>query len=158
MTGEVGTPLATSSSQAAEQFPRSKALPRQSPLFWVAEKDRYLRQLLVRDIQEDTGRALLVYFASNDPRAQIGPGDDAYFAEMIRDTHGGPADLLIETSGGWTDTTEKIASLLRNLVGRFHGSNHMPSRAVGGGYRRGITLKKSFDVAADMMRFTESVV
>ena len=28
------------------------------------------------------------------------------------------------------------------LVGRFHGSNHMPSRAVGGGYRRGITLKK----------------
>jgi membrane-bound ClpP family serine protease len=36
--------------------------------------------------------------------------------EMIRDTNGGPADLLIETPGGATDTTEKIATLLRSLV------------------------------------------
>jgi hypothetical protein len=100
-----------------EQFPRSKSLPRQSPLFWVAEKDRYLRQLLLRDIQEATGRALLVYFASfNDTRAQISTGDDAYFAELIRDTKGGPADLLIETQGGFTDPTEKIAMLLRTMV------------------------------------------
>ena len=102
---------------SADQFPRSKSLPRQSPLFWVAEKDRYLRQLLLRDIQDATGRTLLVYFASNsDVRAQISPGDDAYFAEMIRDAKGGPADLLIETSGGFTDATEKIASLLRSMV------------------------------------------
>src|SRR5262249_60941907 len=40
---------------SADQFPRSKSLPRQSPLFWVAEKDRYLRQLLLRDIQDATG-------------------------------------------------------------------------------------------------------
>lgn len=100
-----------------DQFPRSRVLPRQTPLFWVSEKDRYLRQLLIRDIQEDTGRALLVYFAvMSDPRAQIGPGDDAYFAEMIRDAKGRPADLFIETGGGWTDPTEKIASLLRTLV------------------------------------------
>jgi hypothetical protein len=116
MTGTAGGP-ATASVTTADQFPRSKSLPRQSPLFWVAEKDRYLRQLLIRDIQETTGCTLLVYFATmNDPRAQIGPGDDAYFAEMIRDTKGGPADLLIETSGGWTDPTEKIASLLRSMV------------------------------------------
>jgi len=101
----------------AEQFPRSKSLPRQSPLFWVAEKDRYIRQLLIRDIQEETGRTLLTYFAAtNDPRAQIAVGDDAYFAEMARDAKGGPADLLIETAGGWTDAAEKIASLLRTLL------------------------------------------
>jgi hypothetical protein len=101
----------------AEQFPRSKSLPRQSPLFWVAEKDRYIRQLLIRDIQESTGRTLLAYFAvTNDPRAQIAAGDDAYFVELARDAKGGPADLLIETTGGWTDATEKIVSILRSLL------------------------------------------
>jgi hypothetical protein len=109
-----GPPAATG---PAEQFPRSKSLPRQSPLFWVAEKDRYLRQLMIRDIQESTGRTLLAYFAvTNDPRAQIAVGDDAYFAEMARDAKGGPADLLIETTGGWTDATEKIVSILRGLL------------------------------------------
>src|SRR5262249_7856506 len=53
---------------------------------------------------------------TSDARAQISPGDDAYFAEMIRDAKGGPADLLIETSGGFTEATEKIASLLRSMV------------------------------------------
>jgi hypothetical protein len=104
-------------SGSAEQFPRSKSLPRQSPLFWVAEKDRYLRQLLIRDIQEITGRTVLSYFAvTNDPRAQIAAGDDAYFAEMARDAKGGPVDLLIETAGGLTDATEKLVSILRGLL------------------------------------------
>jgi hypothetical protein len=101
----------------SDQFPRTTELPRQSPLFWVAEKDRYLRQLLIRDIQALTGRSLLVYFAtSTDPRSQIAVGDDAYFAELLRDAEGGPVDLLIETPGGFTDATEKIASLLRSLA------------------------------------------
>ena len=115
-----------------DQFPRSKLLPRHSSPFWVAEKDRYLRQLLLRDIQEATGRALLVYFASyNDARGAILPGDDAYFMEMIRDTNGGPADLLIETPGGVTDTTEKIAALLRTLVPDLELSFHAERRATG---------------------------
>jgi hypothetical protein len=92
-------------------------LPRQSPLFWVAEKDRYIWQLLIRDIQTTTGRTLLTYFAAtNDTRAQIALGDDAYFYELLRDAKGGPVDLVIETAGGFTDTTEKIASILRNLA------------------------------------------
>jgi hypothetical protein len=97
-----------------EQFPRSTALPTQSPLYWVAEKDRYLRQLLIRDIQSITGRTLLVYFAAFDPRAQITHGDDVYFSEMLRDAKANsPVDLLIETTGGFTDPTEKIAAILR---------------------------------------------
>jgi serine dehydrogenase proteinase len=71
----------------------------------------------LRDIQEATGRALIVYFSGyNDTRAQILAGDDSFFMEMIRDANGRPADLLIETPGGATDTTEKIATLLRTLV------------------------------------------
>jgi hypothetical protein len=100
-----------------DQFPRSRSLPRQSPLFWVAEKDRYVRQLLIRDIQAITGRPLVVYFASMaDPRAQITQGDDVYFTEMLRDAKGGIADHMIETAGGFTDPTEKIASILRGMT------------------------------------------
>lgn len=107
-----GAPTPAHSSR--DQFPRSTNLPIQSPLYWVAEKDRYLRQLMIRDIQAITGRTLLVYFAAFDQRAQIAPGDDVFFAEMLRDAKADtPIDLMIETIGGFTDPTEKIAALLR---------------------------------------------
>src|SRR5947209_11249475 len=51
-------------NQRVEKFPRSTDLPVQSPLFWVEQKDRYLRQLLIRDLEELTGRRLVVYFAN----------------------------------------------------------------------------------------------
>lgn len=98
-------------------FPRSKELPTQSPLFWVSHKDRYLRQLLIKDIEEETGRRLIVYFTDCDRTlAQIDPGDDVYFAELLRSCGKGPVDLLLETNGGMTDATEKICSLLRQSV------------------------------------------
>ena len=56
-----------------EKFPRSDNLPSQSPLFWVEQKDRYLRQLLIRDIEERTQRRLVVYFANRYENAQIEP-------------------------------------------------------------------------------------
>jgi hypothetical protein len=104
-----------SPSARADAFPRTTDLPTQSPLYWVAEKDRYLRQLMIRDIQALTGRTLLVYFSTPDPRALIAAGDDVYFTEMLQDANGGAVDLMIETNGGFTDTTEKIAAVLRNL-------------------------------------------
>jgi hypothetical protein len=114
LSDDRGQQVASKPASPEDQFPRSKALPRQSPLFWVAEKDRYVRQLLIRDIQEITGRPLLVYFAIvTDARAQIMQGDDVYFAELLRDAKGGLADLMIETACGSTDATEKVASLLR---------------------------------------------
>ena len=39
-----------------KQFPRSGELPTQSSKYWAKEKDRYLRQLLISDI-EDENRA-----------------------------------------------------------------------------------------------------
>lgn len=120
MTGESSqsdNASAPPTEAVTEHFPRTAKLPKQSPLYWVAEKDRYLRQLLIRDIQAQTGRTLLVYFANaNDIRAQIAPGDDMYLAEMLRDAKGGPVDLLIETAGGFTDATEKLVSVLRAMT------------------------------------------
>lgn len=100
----------------ADRFPRSAELPKQSPLFWVEQKDRYLRQLLVRDIEEQTKRRLVVYFANRYERAQIDSRDTALMAEVLGDLDGAPVDLLLETSGGVTDATESLISLVQNTV------------------------------------------
>jgi ClpP class serine protease len=99
-----------------DNFPRGKTLPTQSPLFWVSQKDRYLRQLLIRDIQELTKRKLIVYFANRYESAQIDQRDIALMAELCKDTEKQPADLLLETSGGMTDATEGLISLIRTTI------------------------------------------
>lgn len=94
-------------------FPRGTGKPAQSPLFWVQNKDRYLRQLLIQDIQETTGRELLVYFSDCDrSAAQIEQTDDIYLSELLRAVRGRSIDLLLETNGGFTDATEKVCSVL----------------------------------------------
>jgi Serine dehydrogenase proteinase len=98
-------------------FPRTKDLPSQSPLFWVTHKDRYLRQLLISDIEADTGRTLIVYFSDCDrTSAQIDQSDDVYLAELLSSCVAQPIDLLLETNGGVTDATEKICSILRSAA------------------------------------------
>jgi ClpP class serine protease len=102
------------SSQDA--FPRGTKLPDQSPLFWVHQKDRYLRQLLISDIEADTQRALAVYFTDTTTAAQIDQNDDIYLGEVLGHVAGRPVDLLLETNGGFTDATEKVVTLVRNLT------------------------------------------
>lgn len=101
----------------AECFPRTTDAPPQSPLFWVTHKDRYLRQLLIRDIQDLTGRNLIVYFTDCDrTNAQIDQSDDVALSELLTTCFGKPVDLLLETNGGATDATEKVCSLLRQAA------------------------------------------
>lgn len=120
MNGEVETSPApdAAAAAAAEQenslpFPRGTGRPSQSPLFWVQNKDRYLRQLLIQDIQKTTGRELLVYFCDCDrSTAQIEQTDDIYLSELLRAVKGKSIDLLLETNGGYTDATEKVCSVI----------------------------------------------
>lgn len=99
-----------------DQFPRTSDIPIQSPLYWVGQKDRYLRQLLIRDIEAHTHRRLVVYYANRFSNANINQRDCTYFVELFGDVDGAPCDLLIETPGGETDATEGLVRLLRNLV------------------------------------------
>src|SRR5438552_10341540 len=95
-------------------FPRSKDIPQQSPLFWVTHKDRYLRQQLIQDIEEQTDRDLIVYFTDCDrSQAQIDSTDDTFLHELLNGVRRNKVDLLLETNGGMTDATEKICALLR---------------------------------------------
>lgn len=109
----------SNASERKEKFPRSIELPSQSPLFWVEQKDRYLRQLLIRDIEELTKRRLVVYFANRFENAQIDHRDCTFAAELFGDVGAEPVDLLLETIGGATDATESLVTLLRNLTKNF---------------------------------------
>lgn len=99
-----------------KQFPRTEGLPYQSPLFWVSQKDRYLRQLLIHDIQALTDRRLIVYFANRYENPEIDQRDIALMAELCRDIDDGSADLLLETMGGQTDATEGLISLIQTTI------------------------------------------
>lgn len=103
-----------------DQFPRTADLPSQSPLFWVQQKDRYLRQLLIGDIEALTGRRLIVYFANRYiDGSDINIGDVSCFAEIVGDVSGKEVDLLLNTGGGQTDATEAIVSLLQASIPNF---------------------------------------
>jgi ClpP class serine protease len=106
-------------SKTDDKFPRTTDLPSQSPLFWVEQKDRYLRQLLIRDIESLTKRRLVVYFANRFANAQIDAGDCAMMAELLGDIGTEPFDLLLETNGGGTDATEGLISLIKNMTTDF---------------------------------------
>lgn len=94
-------------TERKEQFPRIADLPTQSPLFWVEQKDRYLRQLLIRDIQDITKRRLVVYFANRyELGSEIDHRDCSFISEIFGDVGNAPVDLLLETNGGNTDAAE----------------------------------------------------
>lgn len=101
-------------SGADLQFPRTSELPTQSPLYWVSQKDRYLRQLLIRDIESITQRRLLVYFANRQENAQIESRDIALMNELFNAVRGEPVDIFLETNGGLTDATEALISLIKS--------------------------------------------
>lgn len=99
------------------QFPRKSDLPSQSPKYWVKEKDRYIRQLLICDIEEITARPLVVFFSQLDQ--QIGHTDPDDISEILSGLPSGSIDILIQTPGGDVDATEKLISILRHRTSSY---------------------------------------
>ena len=100
-----------------EQFPRTEEIPLQSPKYWAKEKDRYLRQILISDIEKQTERPLFVFFSQLDQ--QISHTDPDDISEIIQGFEGRSADFLLQTPGGLVDATEKIISLLRHSLNDY---------------------------------------
>lgn len=112
-------------------FPRGTGLPTQSPLFWVENKDRFLRQLLIKDIEALTNRRFGVYFGLRTLNSQINQGDVDRLYEVIQDLDTGPFDLLVETRGGETDAAEAMISVLMQTKHPFRAI--IPNRAKSNG-------------------------
>ena len=106
-------------SPRADFFPRSNRLPDHSPKYWARNKDRFLRQLLVSDIEKETERPLVVYFASanesiNGHDASINRYDVEDLYEVTKKIEKSKEiDLFLQTFGGDVDATEKIIKFLR---------------------------------------------
>jgi hypothetical protein len=116
----------------AEYFPRQLGLAKHSPLFWVENKDRFLRQLLIRDIQGmSKGRRLCVFFCSPYFKASLSQDDVGRLYEIVNTDDGGPFDLLLETQGGETDATEGLIKMLQEVNRDFRVI--VPSRAKSNG-------------------------
>jgi len=104
-------PNGGSQHPALSQFPRTADLTSQSPKYWAKEKDRYLRQLLILDIEALTGRPLLVYFAQLNQEISASDPDD--IAEIIQAIDSKECDFFLQTPGGSVDACEKIISVLK---------------------------------------------
>lgn len=91
-------PNGGSQHPALSQFPRTADLTSQSPKYWAKEKDRYLRQLLILDIEALTGRPLLVYFAQLNQEISASDPDD--IAEIIQAIDSKECDFFLQTPGG----------------------------------------------------------
>lgn len=110
--------MTASHDPAAACFPRGTTIPTQSPKYWVKEKDRYLRQLLIRDIEAATGRDLVVYFTVPE-HGQISFPDADDISEVLADAKTGKLDLLINTPGGNVDACEKLISVLKHRTSEY---------------------------------------
>lgn len=111
------------------QFPRTDDVPGQSAKYWAKEKDRYLRQLLISDIEAETGRELIVYFSRLDQMITETDADD--LCEILSGTDSKDIDILIHTPGGVVDAVEKFISVIRLLNINFRAI--IPSLAKSGG-------------------------
>jgi Serine dehydrogenase proteinase len=99
-----------------EYFPRSfEHNPQHSPLFWAENKDRFLRQLLIRDIERITRRRLCVYFSSPYIDTSLYWEDIPRLYEVVNADGNTPFDLLLESPGGYTDAAEALISMLRKI-------------------------------------------
>jgi hypothetical protein len=128
MVGGGAVPL-NATRKLKGQFPRTNVLPLQSSKFWAKEKDRYLRQLLISDIEEETGRELVVYFSQLSEG--INPTDADDLSEIIEGCPTRDIDLPIQTPGGEVDAVEKFVSVLKNRLSSYRVI--VPSWAKSGG-------------------------
>lgn len=95
------------------RFPRGQVLPSQPPRHWVQQKDRYLRLLLAGDIEQITGRRLVVYFSDRSSEyGGISDDDVVDLCDALNDARGAPVDLLIETNGGLVDAADSLVSMI----------------------------------------------
>jgi len=96
------------------------SIPQQTPLYYSIHKDRYSRQQLIKDIQDQTKRELIVYIANRQhPGAGIDQNDILVFADLLQDKANKDLDLLLQSPGGDIDVAEKIIYLCRNNTKSF---------------------------------------
>ena len=87
-----------------------------TPLSDSLRASRDSRQEMIRKINEETGRELIVYISLAE---SIEVSDILGFSDLLHDTENSPIDLLIQSPGGDIDAAEKIVNLCRSRSSSF---------------------------------------
>ncbi|MER8764364.1 hypothetical protein [Mesorhizobium sp. M0968] len=104
--------------------------PSKTPLYSAFNASRYMRQQLIKQIEEETGAKLLCYMAT----AEIDRDDVMFFVDLIHNVpKGSSIDLLLHTPGGDVDAAEKLIELVRNRKGDGKFRVIVPDRAKSAG-------------------------
>jgi len=104
---KMNTPLAAEPSRP----------PQKTPMYKAQNAERYVRQGLIKEIQQTSSSHLLCYVAGN--MAQITRDDVIGVVEMLHNVpRGDSIDLLLHTGGGDINAAEKFVSMLRAVVGK----------------------------------------
>ena len=95
-------------------------IPKQSPLYHSLHKDRYARQRRIREIEQETGRTLIVYVANaSHPGGLINRDDILPFGDLLTGKQDIDLDLLLQSPGGDIDKAEKIVYMCRKQARSF---------------------------------------
>lgn len=87
-----------------------------TPFFQAIHVSRYLRQSLIREIQNKSDSKLVCYVAGSE--APVDRDDIVPFVDLLHNVPpNSNLDLLIHTGGGDIDAAEKIITMLRKKVG-----------------------------------------
>ncbi|HUZ73807.1 MAG TPA: hypothetical protein VMU87_12545 [Stellaceae bacterium] len=107
----------TKNNMPGDDPPNSVPLPiSKTPLYQALNAARYNRQLLIKQINEKTGRVLICFVCA--PGALINRDDTLGFVEMLHNVPpNSDVDLLLHTPGGDIDAAEKLISLVHKKVG-----------------------------------------
>jgi ATP-dependent protease ClpP protease subunit len=112
---------ATPTNPSADPNTPQPAKQARSPVFEALHQPRYYRQQLIREIEEATGRRLIVYFANiANPASAISALDVAPFQDLLLDCQNDDqVDLLLQTPGGDADAAEKLVVMTRARAAAF---------------------------------------
>jgi len=93
----------------------------QTPLYRAMQSDRYARQAAIREMEEMTGRRLIVYEANLwSNKASLSEEDVQPFGDLLcRIEADADVDLMLHSPGGDIDAAEKIVYMCREGASGF---------------------------------------
>ena len=103
-----------------------------TPLFQANNTARYLRQTIIKNIQETNGNQLICYVSGRD--CIINENDTMPFVDLLHNLKpGSSVDLLLHTHGGSIDSAEKLVQMVRSKVGESEFRIIVPESAKSAG-------------------------
>ena len=103
-------------SPAKADLERDVPQMQRTPLFEANSADRYQRQTIIKQIQDRTKRSLICYVSGMD--SAIDENDTLPFVDLLHNVSSdNNLDLLLHTTGGSIDATEKLMGMMRRHVG-----------------------------------------